>query len=166
MFTAKTRTLIVTLLAAIAVAAVPATSHAVRATPTGDRAQDDYCNKVAALINHAMAEGDRALAAGDTDNATGWYALAVQMQQRSARNGCMWVNTRKINRVRLRLEDLGPVKIPPKIKSQVTMPRAPRLTAQDTAPIEPGATQGDPGTSTGTHSPDADGPTVVGPMGA
>ena len=165
MFTSKTRTLIVTLLAAIAVAAVPATSHAVRATPTGNQAQDDYCNKVAALINHAMAQGDRAIADGDVDNATAWYALATQMQQRSARNGCMWVNTRRINRVRLELADLGPVKIPPRIKSQVTMPRPPLVTAQDTAPIEPGTTQGDSGTSTGTHSPEVDAPTVSGPMG-
>ena len=116
MSTRKTRTLLATIATAIAVTLVPASSQALVAKPTGDRALDSYCEQAAALIDKAMTQGDLALVNGDDDGAAAWYALADDMISRSEANGCEFGAARKIRRLRRFLAShpiIGPVQTQP-----------------------------------------------------
>jgi hypothetical protein len=115
--TRKTRTLFATLAATLAVVLVPASSHALTAKPTGDRALDDYCAKAAALIDKALTESHLALIDGRDEDYEAWSALAVEMIKRSQDRGCEF-RTRQIRRI---LRDLathvGPIQTEPGIST-------------------------------------------------
>lgn len=64
---------------------------ALKAHPTGNRQQDEYCSAVAKLIADADAEGDAALIRGDQAEADAWYALADYFLDQSTQNGCRFV---------------------------------------------------------------------------
>ena len=113
MSTRKTRTLLATLVATFAVALVPASSHALRAVPTGDRALDDYCSKAAALIDRALTESHLALIDGRDEDYAAWSALAVEMIKRSKARGCEFTSNRQIRRFRAERPDIGPVQTSP-----------------------------------------------------
>jgi hypothetical protein len=110
-FTRKTRTLIATTAAALAVAVVPASSSALTSKPTGDKRLDDYCAQAGALIDRALREGDLALVNGDDEGASAWYVLAADMIKRSQARGCDF-GFRKVRRL-LRSLDLGAVQTGP-----------------------------------------------------
>jgi len=107
-FTRKTRTLIVTVVAALSVAVAPASSQALTSKPTGDRALDDYCAKAGALIDKALRAGDLALVNDQDDEASAWYQLAAEMIKRSQANGCDF-GFRKVKRA-LRRAETGAIK--------------------------------------------------------
>jgi uncharacterized membrane protein YccC len=141
--TRKIQTLLATVATAFAVAVVPASSQAVRAQPTGDRALDDYCNKAAALIDRALTESHLALINGDDEGFAEWSALVVEMVKRSEARGCSFSATRKIRRIlREAAPDVGPIQ------------------------TEPGTSSGGTSTGgTGPRTPDTSSPPVGGPMG-
>jgi hypothetical protein len=77
----------------------PTTTTAVALTsqPTGNPQQDDYCSKVADLINDAYRQGDLALINGDDEGAQAWYDLAAEFIDRSTQNGCRFtMNIRRV----------------------------------------------------------------------
>jgi hypothetical protein len=125
MSTRKTRTLFATLATALAVVVMPASSNALVAKPTGDRALDSYCQQAAALIDKAMTQGNLALVNGDDAGAAAWYALADDMISRSEANGCEFGAARKIRRLRRFLAahpNIEPIQISPEQISGGTSP--------------------------------------------
>jgi hypothetical protein len=66
----------------------------IKANPTGNQQQDEYCRGVAELINNAEKEGDAALLSGDEQGAAEWYALAEYFTERATRNGCRFMDLR------------------------------------------------------------------------
>jgi hypothetical protein len=78
-----------------------ATAVFIKANPTGNQQQDEYCRGVAELINNAEKEGDAALLGGDQQGAAEWYALAEYFTERATRNGCRFMDLRtKVGGVR------------------------------------------------------------------
>jgi len=79
--------------------AVAATTDAdaarVKATPTGNTANDDYCRQVADLINSAFAEGDRQDNLGNYEEGQAWWDLAIDMLGRARDNGCTFTQVRR-----------------------------------------------------------------------
>ncbi|MGI9021385.1 MAG: hypothetical protein ACR2G3_11835 [Solirubrobacterales bacterium] len=99
MSTRKTRTLLATLATAVAVAVVPASSHALKAQSTGDRALDDYCSKAAALIDRALSESNLALINGDDAESAAWDRLAIDMIRGAQARGCTFISGRRVTRL-------------------------------------------------------------------
>jgi hypothetical protein len=66
----------------------PATIAAIKAQPTGNPQQDEYCSKVADLIEDAYRQGDQAFASGDDEGGQAWYDLAGEFTDRATQNGC------------------------------------------------------------------------------
>jgi hypothetical protein len=64
------------------------TMAAIKAQPTGNAQQDEYCRAVADLIQDAYNQGDQAFIAGDDEGAQAWYDLAGEMTDRATQNGC------------------------------------------------------------------------------
>ncbi len=75
------------------------TVSALKAHPTGNTQQDEYCSGVAKLIAEAEAEGDAALLRGDRAEADAWYALADYFLDQSTQNGCRFVFALKASAV-------------------------------------------------------------------
>lgn len=105
MFSTKTRTTAAAFLAAlsigVATTSVAPTSAqaAVKASPTGDSQLDDYCSKVAGLINHALQKSWEAAAAGDPDESAQWHALAEYMARSATQKGCHFYSARITGRL-------------------------------------------------------------------
>jgi hypothetical protein len=123
----KLRTTIAMLAATFAVAVVPAVSQAaIKSTPTGDPGLDDYCRKAAALIDHAVTQGDLATLAGDDEAAAEWNGLAADMIRRSTANGCKFYTgpARLVGPTRPGVP-IGPVQTSPEPTGDRTSPKAP-----------------------------------------
>jgi hypothetical protein len=99
MFTRKNRVLLAALTIVVAIAVVPASAFALKAKPTGDANLDNYCQQAAALIDHALSQGDLALLDGHDDEASEWYHLAAEMIGRSQANGCQFVSGRRVRNI-------------------------------------------------------------------
>jgi hypothetical protein len=65
-----------------------ATLAKIKAQPTGDSQQDEYCRGVADLIDDAYSQGDQAFISGDEEGAQAWYDLAAEFTDRATQNGC------------------------------------------------------------------------------
>jgi len=80
-------------------AAVAATTDAdaarVKASPTGNTANDDYCRQVADLVNSAFAEGERQDNLGNYEEGQAWWDLAIEMLGRARANGCTFAQVRR-----------------------------------------------------------------------
>lgn len=61
---------------------------AIKAHPTGNSQQDEYCAAVGQLIDEAEREGDNAALRGDEASADAWYDLADEFIDRATQNGC------------------------------------------------------------------------------
>ena len=118
-----------------------ASSNALKAKPTGDRALDDYCSKAAALIDKALTQSHLALIDGNDEDYAAWSALAVEMIKRSQARGCEFTGYRKVKRI---LDNAAPGVGP--------------------VQTEPGTSPGGKPTG-GPRAPDNGAPPVGGPLG-
>lgn len=67
------------------------TATAVKAHPSGNPQQDDYCSSVAKLITEAQNEADQAVLRGDQASADAWYDLADYFIDEASQRGCRFV---------------------------------------------------------------------------
>lgn len=67
----------------------------VKASSTGNKDLDDFCRKVADLINEAERAGDDAAVSGDIQGSNEWYALADYYIERASRHGCRFMDLRQ-----------------------------------------------------------------------
>jgi hypothetical protein len=70
---------------------VPSGVAFIKANPTGNPSQDDYCRKAADLIADAERQGDQATADNHPQDADAWYELADYMIDVATQNGCRFV---------------------------------------------------------------------------
>lgn len=70
---------------------VPSGVAYIKAAPSGNPSQDDYCRKVADLIADADKQGDVASINGNQESADAWYELADYMTDVATQNGCRFV---------------------------------------------------------------------------
>jgi hypothetical protein len=137
----KIKTIIVTLVTVLAVGAVPATSHALKAKPTGNAQLDDYCTKAAALIDRALSESALALINGDDEGSRAWDEIAIEMIKRSRARGCEFAGARQIRALRLRLAtDVRPGGTEPTVSPGTSSPEPepepqPRPEGADAPPV-------------------------------
>jgi hypothetical protein len=105
MFNPKIRTTAVTILAALSIgvasaSVAPASAEArVKASPTGDSQLDDYCRKVADLVDHAVNQANHYASIGDADEASQWHALAEYMLRGATQRGCNFYAARFTGRL-------------------------------------------------------------------
>ena len=60
----------------------------IKANPTGNPTQDEYCRQVAELVDDAYRQGDAAFLSGDQEGGQAWYDLAAEFIDRATMNGC------------------------------------------------------------------------------
>lgn len=67
--------------------------------PTGDPGLDEYCRKVADLVNDAILQSDLALINNDPQGSQEWWDLAMYMLAYSKSKGCNFSNRIRVGSV-------------------------------------------------------------------